>query len=335
MNGRRLLLGINLIIAISAVVLGLTEHVQAAIRNIAVTPVVGESSVTDRFQLRVKPGETRVITLAVSNYGRTPIRIKLTPTNAVTTSNGNVKYTQDVNDNQHNLQVRFNRVTNTKVVTIKADQVKEISFKLRIPERRFKGIVMGGIYLQKAGEQQRTDYIESLAIPVWLQEKAVKTVPTAIKFKSITGRSLHEQTTLGVNFVNPQPVYFKNVSADLKVERKNWLGLGKQTFRVAKNNMTFAANSLIPLTISLADRPIPSGYYHITGTLNINGQFYKVDQKTKLSLMAAYRATKRSTNVIYDFTPLLIGAIIGVILIIVGILLRLSLTSRKQAKGKR
>lgn len=83
-------------------VLGFPSEVRADISNVSVTPIIDSSDITDRFQLIVKPGDVRSVTVSFTNFSSSPIVLKAVPRNASTSDQGKIIYSQDtdVGDNR-------------------------------------------------------------------------------------------------------------------------------------------------------------------------------------------------------------------------------------------
>ncbi|MFT8412630.1 MAG: DUF916 domain-containing protein [Schleiferilactobacillus perolens] len=92
------------------------QNVSADISSVSVTPMIEGSDVTDRFQLIVKPGQTRKITVSFTNFGSSPITLAVVPRNAATSGEGKIVYSRDVSAGDSKLRYAFKDITKRKYV---------------------------------------------------------------------------------------------------------------------------------------------------------------------------------------------------------------------------
>lgn len=118
--------------------------VSADIKGIAVTPLISDSEITDRFQIISKGSEVRKIKISISNFNSGTTNLKVVPTNATTSSDGKIIFTDKVKRGDFGLQDSFAKMTNGKTVRIKSNQTKDLEFSIKLPAHKIKGLIIGG-----------------------------------------------------------------------------------------------------------------------------------------------------------------------------------------------
>lgn len=140
------------------------KTIYADINGVTVTPLIGDSNVTDRFQIISKKGGERKLKISLSNFGIRKLKLKVVPTNATTSSDGKIAYTEDIKTGDYGLQYAFADMTKSQTVILRPNQTKDLTFKVKIPDKKLKGLIMGGfniydVYRAASGNSN---------VPVWI-----------------------------------------------------------------------------------------------------------------------------------------------------------------------
>lgn len=294
---------IRCITFLSFIFLGLilsTKTVYADINGIAVTPMVGDSDVTDRFQIISKNGGSRKLKISFSNFGANNVRLAVVPTNATTSSDGKIAYTEIIKSGQYGLQYSFSDMTKKKYVTLKTQQTKDLTFDIKIPDKKLKGLIMGGFKIYDVNRPGTG--ISS--VPVWITEDNTA-VGGILKLHSLSLGVEKYQPHVYVNLENNQPGIMKNVIVHMKVKRESWLdrfNLGPSAMIADLTYPKVAPNSKMPIDFNQNQTPISPGKYKITGVARSGKAVWNFKKTYTITSKQANDINKRCRNLVYDKT---------------------------------
>lgn len=321
MSQRRKLVRFILALVVGAIFLFRgASRVSADVSNVSVTPMIEDSSVTDRFQLIVKPGETRRVTVSFTNFGSNVITLAVVPRNASTSDDGKIVFSHDVSAGDNKLQFAFKDMTARRTVRLEPQQTKDVSFTIKVPKSPFIGMIMGAFYVY---DQQAGPAAGSVAVPVWLTQTN-KAVGGTLLMAGISTNAVDQQPYLYVNLSNTQPGIMKNVVVHMSIRRNGfmeWLNLGLKPMTADLKYDTVAPNSRIPVAFNQKQTPIKAGNYVVEGTAQTGKTKWKFGGTYSISQAEADKVNKASKNLVYDYTWAYLLGIIGLVVLIVVVLL--------------
>ncbi|MFD1671830.1 WxL protein peptidoglycan domain-containing protein [Agrilactobacillus yilanensis] len=309
---------------------GQPKQVQADISDISATPMIEDNDVTDRFQLIVQPNETRNITISFTNYSDAAQTIMVQPTNASTSASGKIQYTTIIKPGQNNLKYAFANMSEAKKITLKAQSTKDVTFKIKIPSGRFKGLILGGYNIYQTAQKNNPNRSQ-VAIPVYITETN-KAVGGVLILKNINAAATNGQPHLYANLSNNQPGLMKNIDVHMVIERKGlaeFFHLGLKAMTADQHYNTVAPNSTVPIGFNQKQTPIKAGTYVVNGTATSGKTKWKFSGKYHISKAQAAKVNKQSTNLIYDKTWIFLLVIGGVVLLIILLVVLIRVQGRK------
>ncbi|KRO16887.1 WxL protein host-binding domain-containing protein [Lacticaseibacillus saniviri] len=300
--------------AFALAVFGPHQTVSADIDNLAVTPVVANTDVTDRFEIVGQPNSNRQLKLSLSNFSSAPMSLTITPTNATVTSTGDIGYSQIVKKAHYGLPYVLNQKVKTQTIKLGGNDSQTLTFNVPLPAKSFDGLVMGGFHVSLNGSPEQF-------VDVPLLMTMTNQVPTPkFIFSQIKGNSYNKQTYLQVDIANLKAVALKNVSYNITVKSDDWLskiGIGKQRYQAIKSGVSVAPNAALPIPINLHDQPVKAGKYQISGTVQVNGQRWHIATDGTVSAESAKTANAQDPNLIHDYTIYFILGIAALVILII------------------
>ncbi|ERL63708.1 hypothetical protein L248_2248 [Schleiferilactobacillus shenzhenensis LY-73] len=282
--------------------------------------MIEDSSVTDRFQLIVKPGQQRQVTISFTNFGSAPVQLTASPRNASTSDQGKLIYSNVVHAGDNKLQFAFTEMTKPKTIHLDAQETKDVSFTINVPKSPFIGLIMGGFYIYDPTQGPQAG---SVAVPVWLTQTN-KAVGGTLLLTGIHAKAVNEQPYMYVNLSNTQPGIMKNVVVHMKIRRNGfmeWLNLGLKPMTADLRYDTVAPNSAVPIAFNQKQTPIKAGNYVVDGTATAGKAKWKFGGTYSISKEQADRVNKASKNLIYDYTWAYLLGIVGLVVLIIIVLL--------------
>lgn len=297
-----------------------TGTTEADISNVSVTPMIEDSSITDRFQLIIKPGQERRITISFTNFGSSAVTLAVVPRNASTSDDGKVVFNKNVSAGDNKLQFAFKDMTERREVHLDAQQTKDVTMTVKSPKSPFLGLIMGAFYVY---DEQAGPSAGSVAVPVWLTQTN-KAVGGTLLLSGISTSAVNQQPYMYVNLSNTQPGIMKNVIVHMNIRRNGfmeWLNLGLKPMTADLKYDIIAPNSLVPVAFNQKQTPIEAGNYVVSGTAKTGKTQWKFGGTYSISQAEADKVNKASKNLVYDYTWAYLLGIGGLVLLIIVVLL--------------
>ncbi|WP_125589559.1 WxL protein peptidoglycan domain-containing protein [Companilactobacillus jidongensis] len=276
------------------------KTIYADINGVTVTPLIGDSNITDRFQIVSKKGGERKLKISISNFGIRKLKLKVVPTNATTSSDGKIAYTENIKTGDYGLQYAFADMTKSQTITLRPNQTKDLTFKVKIPDKKLKGLIMGGfnIYDINRVAQGRS------SVPVWITEDN-KAVGGILSLHSLSLAVENDQPHVYVNLQNNQPGMMKKVIVHATVKRESWLDrfdLGPKKMTADLTYPKVAPNSKIPIDFNQNQTPIAPGKYKVEGVARSGKAVWNFKKTYTITEKQANDINSRCKNLVYDKT---------------------------------
>ncbi|WP_025024594.1 WxL protein peptidoglycan domain-containing protein [Companilactobacillus nodensis] len=276
------------------------KTIYADINGVTVTPLIGDSNVTDRFQISSKKGGERKLKISLSNFGIRKLKLKVVPTNATTSSDGKIAYTEDIKTGDYGLQYAFADMTKSQTVILRPNQTKDLTFKVKIPDKKLKGLIMGGfniydVYRAASGNSN---------VPVWITEDN-KAVGGILSLHSLSLAVEKHQPHIYVNLQNNQPGIMKKVIVHATVKRESWLDRFDWGPKKMVADLTYpkvAPNSKIPIDFNQNQTPIKPGKYKVEGVARSGKAVWNFKKTYTITEKQANNINSRCKNLVYDKT---------------------------------
>ncbi|UIF29848.1 DUF916 and DUF3324 domain-containing protein [Levilactobacillus brevis] len=243
--------------------------------NFASIPLLPKNQVSakaDYFDLKVQPGGTQVLKLAVENPTKSARTLKVIPVNATTADTGHAVYVPS-NRTDPSAQTTFTDMTSGPVTLhLAAHQGKTVTFTTRIPAGGFTGQVLGGLFVTDPNASPSSSnsnftlqnrYAEVTAVSLWCQPNQI--LPINLKLADVAVKTQNGQPKVLAKLRNLTPALFGNMQIQARILRTH---TGKQVLTQSWKNGSMAPNSWFNLPVGLGKSRIAAGQYtlklHIT-----------------------------------------------------------------------
>lgn len=276
--------------------------VKADINGVTVTPLIEDESsdVTDRFQILGKPTLERTLKISISNFGIRRLRLKIVPTNATTSMDGKIVYTDKVKAGQYGLKYSFSDMTKSQTVILEPNKTRDLTFKVKLPEGKIKGLIMGGFNIYDASGQAKGN----ANVPVWITDDN-KPVGGIVTLHNLALDVISKKPHIIINLQNKEPGQMKNVIVHMTVKRKSWLdrfNLGPKKMIADLTYPKVAPNSRIPVDFDQNTTPIEAGTYVVKGAARSGKATWTFHKTYHITQEQANDINKRSKGLIYNKT---------------------------------
>lgn len=293
------------------------------------------------FDLRMEPGQQQELTIEVYNENSDEIKVKVEAVSASTNANGNIDYkTSGIKD--ETLKTPFSEISEIKapVLTIPGKQSRTAAVNVKMPEKEYDGVILGGIILtqvkedtetQQTNEQQSQQgvYINneySYVLGVKLSETEKEISP---EFQGIEAKP--ELMNYRVNIVH----YIRNSEAAIAKETEISIDIysqkEQQVIKSDQKVIDMAPNSVMPYAVSWGGEIAPGKY--VSNVTMKQGEYeQKFELPFEVSAQTAQQINNESVEV-KQMIPWWVVLMIALIIILLVIIIVL-LAAAKQKKKK-
>ena len=280
--------------------ISIPKTVNADIDGLTVTPLIGDSDVTNKFQIIGKSNSTRTLKISLANFGTRNLPLDIVPTNATTSMDGKIVYTEKVKAGQYGLKYAFADMTQKKHIYLKANTTKDVSFKVKLPAGKIDNLIMGGFSIYDS-----TGLTEGTAsVPVWITDSN-KPVGGIVTLHNLSLNVIGKKPHIVVNLQNKEPGMMKNVIVHMTVKRKSWLDRFNLGPKIMSADLTYpkvAPNSRIPVDFDQNTTPISAGKYVVKGAARSGKATWTFHKTYTITQDQANNINKRCKGLIYNKT---------------------------------
>jgi hypothetical protein len=220
------------------------------------------------FDLLLKPEEQKEISIHLANNTNEPATYQVQVNNAVTNSNGVIDYSKSTVEKDSSAKYELNKLVTPKTqeVTLQGGEQKDIAFQVNMPSESFKGIILGGIHIEKKesdkkkvdGTGIRNKY--AYVIGIKLQNSLDKVDPD-LKLLAVEPGLQNSYTTIFATLQNPKATILSHLDIKAKITKKD----GKEVLYSAENNSaSMAPNTTFKFPIDLKKQQMKAGDYTVT-----------------------------------------------------------------------
>lgn len=289
-----------------------------------VQPVFGErqeKDVTGFYDMKVYPGDTDKFRLTITNNSTSKQTYQIDVNKATTNNNVLVSYTKPIlKDNTSNLLDISKLISlDNHQITIPAHQSTQVNFKLKIPKRRFDGILLGGVVVRPITPVNQNDQIQNVfmhTIAIRIRQNDNNIVPTLKSGKIDIGQeNLHNFVSMHIN--NPQPKLMTQIQGDFYITKQ---GSNQKIVEEHEKSLSIAPNSQFEIPIRLKNNFKPGQYKYIVQLKNNEGAWiFKKDFTISPKTADQYNKTSvdsvKKTNNSWLIRFLFIAIVFGFIII--------------------
>lgn len=288
------------------------------------------------FDLLLSPKQQESISIHLKNNSQEEAKYFIDVNNAATNSNGVIDYGQTDLKKDSSAKYVLNQLVTPKnqEVTLKADEEKDVSFHVTMPDKSFAGVILGGIHISKKdSESQKVEGTAirnkyAYVIGIKLQNDTKKDAPD-LKLRSVKPGLQNSYTTIFANIQNPKSTIISKIAIDAKITKKS---SDKILYETKKDQLSIAPNTNFDFPISLDKQEMAAGDYTVTIDVK-EGNTNKAWHLTKDFTIKAEKAKKINQAAVTDkqgipYLPIIIS--IGCLLVLIILFLVYKLLKQKR-----
>lgn len=216
------------------------------------------------FDLKMQPSEKQLVKIKVSNQNDKSINLKLVYSNAKTTSEGVIEYSEN-KDLKLNTPVGYSfeeLISGPSKITVPGHETLEIEFLISMPDTVFQGAIAGGIeFIQEVEKDQKSSLLTQRSYLVGFKlTETDNLMPTSIELgTSIVGTKNYKSAIIiPLENLNASYVEELSVSATIIAADSTTVVIEEK-----KNQMRMAPLSILEYPIYLEQTLLEIGDYEL------------------------------------------------------------------------
>lgn len=223
------------------------------------------------FDVNLAPGETEKLILTLQNDEEEDIQVNITPHTAYTNVQGVVEYGKDAENQDSTLVYSLMELIEPiEPITLAAKESEKVEITLNMPKESFKGILAGGLRIEKFKDKKEEDGKEegiainnefSYIIGVIVSNSRSK-IQTDLNLLDVYADQLNYRNVVSATIQNITSTFVNNLEIEATIQK---VGEDKILYTMNREQMQMAPNSNFKFPISLQGDRFKSGEY----TLNL------------------------------------------------------------------
>ena len=299
------------------------------------------------YDLRMKPGQKQTLDFELINPSEKDVTVQLELNDATTNDGGAIDYSSRGEDYQRDDSLRLSLTDLATIpdeVLVKAGSKETVKIKLEMPEEAFKGIIVGGIRVTQADEEEKTS--KSANSSMEIKNKVAYTVGMTLSesdeevdadlvFKKAFASQRNGYNVVKGRVQNTEPQVLEQLYYKAKVTKK---GSTKVLHESTGENYRFAPNSYFDFDVNWENQSFKAGDYTYLMSVESKetGQTWDFETDFTITSAEAKKLNKEAielekNNLIW---LIIIGTALGVIIVILS-LIYIQMKKNKAATAKR
>lgn len=300
--------------------------------NYTVSPVLSESQVsetTSYFDLKMAKKQSENIQVKITNQSSSNQTFKVLVHTATTNQNGIIDYSgQEKNYADSMVYSLADLVTTDEpTVTVPGNSGKDVTLTVKMPDKPFEGILLGGITIEPVTEkaekgQVNNIYTHTLAVQVSESDKVIK---PELTFGEVSLDQINYHNVVNLTVQNQTPTILTNVTATMTIREK---GKSDPIVTQTKKGLSIAPHSVFPLPVEWQDLFTPGEYEYEVNIKN---------SEHKWSATKSFTVKKEESEKLNDLSvdekqanPLWLYISLGAILLILVLIIVIYIRKKKQ-----
>jgi len=292
----------------------------------AILPENQQDKTKSYFDLLVEDGEQEELSVAVTNTSDQPIVVEIRPYTASTSPSGGINYNGQDQLFASSLEYSFEElISETQTIHLTGGENQVVTFAMQIPEKGFKGTILGGFYIKEITDKKNTAEVVtkesqatiinefSFVIGVKLQTELTQVVPN-FTLETPHIKEWNDFFSLNGPIVNDAPMIVSNYEMEGEVLNKK---TGKVVLKIDQSLFSMAPNSKYINPQKVNPSLFPSGQYlykvtikNLEQTWQLEKEFTVTEKERKKVLENTVNSPKETNRLLYYVIALLLSMVI-------------------------
>lgn len=244
--------GLGIISVSLFLILGWNQLAEASENDYTVKVILSENqdpTISSYFDVTVTPGEKQNFILSIQNNSNDAQEYKIEPNTAVTNRNGVIDYSNQLGAKDATLKNSFKElISDSQKVKLAAGEKRNIEFELKVPEKEFEGIMLGGFVVtpieQKKSEQSILHvYTHTIAAVI---RQSHHSIEPELQLDSVELGQINYHNIVEATLHNSRPTIISELKIDATVTKK---GHTEVLYHEKKEKLKMAPNSTLAYPI--------------------------------------------------------------------------------------
>ncbi|MBO0439051.1 DUF916 and DUF3324 domain-containing protein [Candidatus Enterococcus ikei] len=218
------------------------------------------------YDLLMNPGEKQEVKLKLNNTSDQAIKVDIELNSAKTNGNGVIEYGPNNLKKDPSLKYDLAEImSGPKEVRVPSKSSEIVTFVINSPIASFEGYVAGGIQLKPVVKTKQTQKTQgaivnkfAFLIGVLLSESDVQKIKPKLKLNNVSLKLKDGSYMVFANISNTESIFVEKMAANIQITEKD---NSKSSFKLKKEDMRMAPNTMMNLPIPLNNQKVNSGEY--------------------------------------------------------------------------
>lgn len=274
------------------------------------------------FDLLMMVDQRQTLEIEIHNYGQQSASYSVEANSAFTNDNLTIEYTKNQR-RANSLKYSFQDLVKLpKRVEVPPQSKKIVGIQLKMPAKKYQGIILGGLRVKKLGQsntlkKNQIGVDTAYTIGVVLREANTPVLPD-LKLKKITPKLVKQLPAVAVKLENTQPTIISQVTFQGSLKQAE-----QEILTLEKKNATIAPNTDFNFIFS-SDKKLKAGKYQLN--LKIYDQQEHHWQIKKIFLITPETAQKINQglggNKLGSWLPIICFSLAGAVLLLLFLLIK-------------
>lgn len=320
---------------------------QAEVGDISVKAILPDNqhnSEVTYYDLRVVPGQTQEVELAIYNAGENEETVTIALTDARTSMNGDIDYSiVEGYKKDSSLKVGLTDIaTVAPTVTVPAKGTITVPIQIKMPQEPFDGMILGGVTVTQPKEKASTvkkskgmqiENMVSLTVGIRLTESDT---PVQAELEFIGAKASQEagRNQVEVTLQNQAPTSLEQIDYDAKVYKKG----SKEVLHERKvSKYRFAPSSSFTYPMSWESERFERGTYRVTLTAlsKETGQKWQWDEEFEITAEEAKTLNDKAVDLKEGINWKYIVIVAGLLILLLFLMFFLLYRKKKKEKKRK
>ncbi|MGX7265318.1 DUF916 and DUF3324 domain-containing protein [Enterococcus crotali] len=307
----------------------------------AILPENQRSKEISYFDLRVEPGKSQTISVALTNETEDAVTVFASANSAITNDNGIVDYSYKNTKKDSSAVITFSEIAKVpKEIVLPKKSNKIVECVIDVPKDSFDGYVLGGLYFeQKEDKKEKSQGALavgnrfSYVVGVLLSETD-KEVKPELALNKVETTQINGNNAVIMNIQNKESAMIKTLLMDAKLYYEDE---AKPRYENYQESLTMAPNTNFNYKIDLKDQPFVAGHYTLKIKANDGYKDWTWEETFKIKEKEAKKYNATAINLPPDQKAqlpwmLIVGISAGILAVILGIIYYFNQKMKKEQK---
>lgn len=269
------------------------------------------------FDLKTTPGMQETIKVKITNDSNKSVTLEPVVNTSKTNYNGVIEYQNTKLKSDKTLPADIGKIVTPlqKQTTIAANSSQEISFSVNMPDKQFKGQLIGGMVFKdtnqttrKSGISNQYAYVVGVVLHGYEDEEK-----NSMSLGQVFADQNNYRNVITADLRNTSAKIISKLSVTTKITKQ---GSSNVLYTATQNSKMVAPNSIYPFPTSLNNKELKSGNYTIDVVAKTKTQKWHFKKNFKITGKVAKKLNDKAVNLEKDYTWLYTVVIIMLIILL-------------------